>query len=145
MKDHAAEARKLFSEGFQCSQAVLAVFSEECGFDTGTALKMASPFGGGMGGFGKTCGALTGAMMVVGLKYGTSDLSDPEARQVVREKTRALIGYFEKIHGSSQCNDLIGFDRSNLSGAGLAAKIPHFHEICPCFLDTVVTWLEEEL
>ena len=86
VKDHVAEALELFKSGFHCSQAVLAVFAEENGLQTDAALKIACPFGGGMGGFGRTCGALTAAMVVVGLKYGNAKSTDREAAVLCREK-----------------------------------------------------------
>ena len=145
VKDHVTEALELFKSGFHCSQAVLAVFSEESGLPRETALKIACPFGGGIGGFGRTCGAITGALMVIGLKYGSAKATDPEARMLTRNKTRELIEKFERVHGKSTCNELVGFDRSNLSGAELKAKLPYFHNTCPKFLETVISFLEEEL
>lgn len=144
-KDHLAEALELFASGFHCSQSVFAVFSEDYGLEKETALKIACPFGGGMGGYGKTCGVLTGAMMVLGLRYGSSDPADLETKKISREKNRALIETFEKQHHSCNCNDLLGFDRSQLSGAELMAKMPVFHNTCAKFLETVVVYLEEEL
>jgi len=142
VKDHVAEAVELFRSGYSCSQAVLSVFAEEYGMDAETANKIASGFGGGIG---RTCGALTGAMMVAGLKYGNAKSTDREDAVRCREKTRELIEKFEKTHGSSMCNELVGFDRSNMKGAELMEKLPHFYTICPKFLETVITYLEEEL
>ncbi len=144
-KDHLAEALELFRSGFHCSQAILAAFSEEAGLPRETALKISCPFGGGIGGYGRTCGALTGALMVVGLKYGSTDSMDSVAKKLSKEKTRELIETFERIHGTSLCNELVGFDRSNMMGAELMARLPQFHNTCPKFLETVVTFLEEEL
>jgi C_GCAxxG_C_C family probable redox protein len=143
--DHLEEAVELFKSGFNCSQALLASFSEDFGLARETALKIACPFGGGLGGYGRTCGALTGAMIVVGLKYGTTNATDTEAKKLSRDKTRELIDAFERVHGTSICNDLVGFDRSNMSGGELMTKIQHFHNTCPKFLETVVSFLEEKL
>ena len=145
IKDHVKEALELFSSGFNCSQSVLAAFSDEFGLPKEIALKIACPFGGGIGGYGKTCGGLTGAILVIGLKYGADKTTDAEAKKISRDKTRELIEIFEKEHGSCNCNDLVGFDRSNLTGADLMEKIPYFHKTCPKFLETVVSYLEEEL
>ncbi len=145
IKDHVAEALELFESGYHCSQAVLATFSEDLGLPHETALKIACPFGGGLGGYGRTCGALTSGMMVIGLKYGTTKPTDLEAKKLSCDKTRELIETFERAYGTSSCNDLVGFDRSNLSGAELMIKLPHFHKTCPKFLETVVSFLEEEI
>jgi|WetSurMetagenome_2_1015567.scaffolds.fasta_scaffold214646_2 C_GCAxxG_C_C family probable redox protein len=145
IKDHYKEAVELFRSGHHCSQAIFAAFSEEYGISRDTALKIACPFGGGIGGFGRTCGALTGAIMVIGLRYGSSDPSDADAKTLSRMKTRKLIETFEKAHGSCNCNDLVGFDRSNMMGAELKARLPYFHSTCPKFLESVIVFLEEEL
>jgi C_GCAxxG_C_C family probable redox protein len=144
VKDHLTEALELFRSGFHCSQAVFAVFSDELGLPHDTALKIACPFGGGIGGYGKTCGALTGAIMVIGLKYGSSVATDIQAKNQSREKTRELMKAFETAHGSFNCNDLVGFDRSNFTGAELLVRLPYFHSTCPKFLETVISFLEEE-
>jgi C_GCAxxG_C_C family probable redox protein len=145
VKDHLEEANELFRSGFNCSQAVLAVFSEEYGITAATALRAASPFGRGMGGCGGTCGALTGAMMVIGLKYGTAGRAETENLKHVADKTRRLIEIFEEEHGTVSCNDLTGLDQRNLNGTDLMEKLPHFHSVCPKYLATVITFLEEEL
>lgn len=165
LKDHLAEANELFRSGFNCSQAIVAVFSEEYGFPAETAIKMACPFGRGMGGCGCTCGALTGAMMVIGMKYGaagqpemksgtagqigmkhgTAGQDETDNKKLAREKTRRLIEFFENEHGTTLCNDLTGLDQRKLNGPELMAMLPHLHSTCQKFLETVVTFLEEEL
>ena len=47
---HGEKAKQLFMEGYNCSQAVLGAFCEECGMDFETAMKISSSFGGGMEG-----------------------------------------------------------------------------------------------
>lgn len=155
LKDHLAEANELFRSGFNCSQAIVAVFSEEYGFPAETAIRMAYPFGRGMGGCGCTCGALTGAMMVIGMKYGVAGQpemkygaagqDETDNKKLAREKTRRLIEFFENEHGTTLCNDLTGLDQRKLNGPELMAMLPHFHSRCQKFLETVVTFLEEEL
>ena len=81
VKDHVSEALELFESGFSCSQAVLMPFSEELSLPRETAIKISCSFGGGLGGAGKTCGALTIAIIIVGLKYGTTDETVPEVKK----------------------------------------------------------------
>lgn len=144
INDPVSEALELFKSGFNCSQAVLAAFSEECGISKETTLKIACPFGGGIGGYGRTCGALTGGLMVIGLKYGATKATNLEAKKLTHEKSRELIEYFEEKYGTSLCRDLVGFDTSTLSNAEMIAKSPHFQKTCPKFLETVTIFLEEE-
>ena len=63
-------ARQAFKEGYNCSQAMVAAFSDLMGMDKKTALRLASSFGGGMGRMREVCGAVTGMFMVVGILYG---------------------------------------------------------------------------
>ena len=60
---------------FNCAQTVFSLFAPDLGIDEKTALKIASGFGGGMA-CAETCGAVTGAYMVIGLKHGHA-VSDP--------------------------------------------------------------------
>jgi C_GCAxxG_C_C family probable redox protein len=70
-----------FKKGFRCSQAILSTYGIEFGMDRKVALKLASPFGAGMGSLGNTCGAITGAFMVLGLKYGNSKTSEYKKKE----------------------------------------------------------------
>lgn len=67
---HADKARELFNDGYNCSQAVFGAFAEDAGLDMKTALRFASPFGGGMGRMREVCGGVSGMFMVLGLFYG---------------------------------------------------------------------------
>ncbi len=69
-----------FTCGFSCSQAVFSTFAEKIGLDKETALRISGPFGGGMARMGDTCGAVTGAFMAIGLKYGKAKADDYAAK-----------------------------------------------------------------
>jgi C_GCAxxG_C_C family probable redox protein len=69
-------AEKAFRSGCNCSQAVLYAYAEQYGLDKGMALKAATGFGAGMGNFEETCGMVSGAVMVLGLRYGSTILGD---------------------------------------------------------------------
>ena len=87
MSAKSEEAVERFKKGFNCSQAVFGTFSEQVGLDCETACKVATGFGGGMR-MGGTCGAVTGAFMALGLKYGNNGklyveaARNPEQRRV---------------------------------------------------------------
>ena len=76
MSAKSEQAVRKFGKGFNCSQAVLSVYAEEFGLCRETALKIACGFGGGMGRMALTCGVVTGAFMVIGLKYGNVDANE---------------------------------------------------------------------
>ena len=78
---HADKAVACFKEGFNCSQAVLSSFDDDFGLDKDMALKLAAGFGGGMGRMAQTCGAVTGAYMVIGLKHGAITGQDKAAKE----------------------------------------------------------------
>jgi C_GCAxxG_C_C family probable redox protein len=99
---------KSFGEGFNCAQSVLTAFSERYGVEPAAACRMAEGFGGGMAGLGKTCGAVTGAMLVIGLACGRTKADDAAAKMVASVKVRRLIAKFEALHGSVACRDLLG-------------------------------------
>ncbi len=75
------QTNECFIGGFNCSQAVFTSFCEEFGFDKNTALKISSSFGGGMGLLNETCGAVTGAFMTIGLKFGRIRADDTETKK----------------------------------------------------------------
>ena len=67
-------AARLHGNGYNCCQAVLLTFCDELGVDPVTAFKIGEGFGLGMGGMENTCGALSGAIMLAGLKNSDGDL-----------------------------------------------------------------------
>ena len=95
---------------FDCSQAMLAAWCEEYGLDTQTALKLSCGLAVGMARLGHTCGAVTGAYLVIGLIHGKYQPEDAEAK----EKTFALIQEFDRRfiekHGTTNCRELLGVD-----------------------------------
>ena len=109
----AKEAESQFEKGYSCAPAVFSAYSERFGLETELARKIACGFGGGIGHTGKTCGAVTGAVMVIGLKHGQADANDEESRQETHKLVKEFIDRFEALHGSVECRELIGYDLSN--------------------------------
>lgn len=102
------EALSLFNEAFSCSQAVFAAFAPEMGLDRETALKAAGAFGGGMGRMGDTCGAVTGAFMLIGLKYGQTKAGDGNAKDRTYQLVREFVERFKERNRSIVCRELLG-------------------------------------
>ena len=119
-----------FSEGFSCSQSVLAAFAPELGVDANAALRVSAAFGGGMGRLGHTCGAVTGALMALGLKYGAS-VADPEAKERAYALTREFIAKFEARQGATACADLLGVNIGTPEGLAAARETNLFKTVCP--------------
>ena len=83
-------AKNNFMQGYNCAQAVLLAFCDDLGFDEQTALMLASPFGGGIGRMREVCGAFTGAVMVLGLKFGNTIGNDRAAKGKDYERVQLL-------------------------------------------------------
>ena len=88
--DQITKAIELFGQGYMCSQAVFAAFSEQFGITEKQALKIGGCFGGGMN-KGEVCGACTGALMVLGMKYGQVDLNDQKSRAQEKNSKNARV------------------------------------------------------
>lgn len=112
--DKTTKAIDYFRNKFNCSQSVLATFGPEYGLSEDDCLKIATAFGGGMGRQQHICGALTGALMVLGLKYGKG-LNDPEEKKrYTYQLTNELFDEFKKVNGSENCLELLdGLDMNN--------------------------------
>lgn len=138
------EAVGLFEHKFSCAQAVLGGFCERFGVDRDDAIRLARGFGSGMG-LGRTCGAVTGAMMVLGLFGGAFVSAENEApmRQVAYDRIRAFVERFEAIHGSIRCQDLIGVDLSVAAGREEAKRRNLFTTICPAYVRDAARILED--
>ncbi len=108
--NHELGAVDLFEQGFNCAQSVFAAYSESFGMDRETALKLASSFGGGLGRLGMTCGAVSGAALLISLKYSMTSLED----KTFREKNYAMVQdfcqRFAERNQSLLCSDLMGVD-----------------------------------
>lgn len=126
-----------------CAQSVLLSFSDELQISRNTALRMALGFGGGMA-MGKTCGAVTGAYMVLGLK------ADYEGKtiQEVKAETKAAILRFNELfiakHGSLQCKKLLGVDISTPEGASEANQKNLYNTVCSELVESAAEILENE-
>ncbi len=105
------KAIEYFKSGYNCAQAVLTVFADEFGLDEATSLKIAGGYGAGMGRMQNTCGAVTGAFMVIGLKYGkTIGDEGNEKRDMCYAKVREFDSVFKEKFGATSCRDLIQCD-----------------------------------
>ena len=107
MKSKSEVAVEKFVSGFNCAQSILYAFGADLGLDGETALKVATGLGGGMGGRGETCGAVTGGILALGLKFGRGGQQDRSVGRAAYQKTQELMAAFERTHGSSICRTLL--------------------------------------
>jgi len=99
-----------FRMGFTCSSSVFAAFSEDLGLDQNTAKKVACGFGAGISKTGNICGAVSGAILVIGLKYGKMKQGDDTATEKTRALVRTFIAEFTTRNGSIHCTELLGYN-----------------------------------
>lgn len=133
-------ALEVFNNGYNCSQSVLAVFCEDYGFDKDLALKLSCGFGGGVRS-GEICGAVTGAVFVIGLKNGHCVLGDTKTKDNCYKKTTEFLEAFTSINKSTVCRELLGFDIRNNED-----KLKYNDRqktICPRMIESAIKILEE--
>ena len=133
--NYVVEAVQLFEDGYMCSQAVLAVFCEEFGLSREQAFKISISFGSGMR-KGEVCGACTGAIMALGLKYG-------ENKSKSDEMCVKFLDSFKKENGSYICRDLLDCDIRTEEGIKYAIDNNLFKEICPKMVESAAKIAQE--
>ncbi|MBQ7785439.1 MAG: C_GCAxxG_C_C family protein [Clostridia bacterium] len=139
---HVEKARDLFLSGCSCSQAVLGAFALELGIDHDTAMKLASSFGGGLGGSRELCGAVSGMLMVAGLKWGYCDIGDNALKTEHYARTRELLEAFKAAHGTTVCHELLS-ELGKLS-ENPSERTPEYYKTRPCarFVETAAAILD---
>ena len=139
---HADLALARFREGFSCSQSVLVAFAPDLGLDADVALRVAAAVGGGMGRTGATCGAVTGALMVLGLKYGAT-VPDKAAKELTYAQAREFLARFGARYGATACSALLGADISTAEGYIALQEAGRFKTVCPELVASAAAILEE--
>ncbi|MBE5767337.1 MAG: C_GCAxxG_C_C family protein [Clostridiales bacterium] len=110
-------AYDLFHQGYNCAQAVLLAFAEDCGISEKAAAKIASSFGGGVGRLREVCGAVSGMCMAAGLLKGYSDAGDVQGRSEHYARIQQMAGEFREKFGSIVCRDLLSGVNATTGGA----------------------------
>jgi C_GCAxxG_C_C family probable redox protein len=128
MKTPPEAAVERFTQDHNCAQSVLAAFAPSLGFPEEQALKLASLFGAGMARRGRTCGAVTGGLMALGLKFGNLD---PEGKDAAYAVAREFMSQFEQRHGTLTCRELVGCDISIPEEREKARQAGVFAQLCP--------------
>lgn len=109
MTDRIKKAVELRNDkGYNCAQAVLCAYADMFNLDERTAYKIAEGFGTGMGGMGDTCGAVTAAFMLIGLKNGSGLPDDKSTRAATYKQIREFADAFKAKAGSVICRELKG-------------------------------------
>jgi len=138
---HVEKAKQLYSVNFHCSQAVLAAFAQDFGLSEEHALRLGSCLGSGMR-KGEVCGACTGALMVLGLRFGQYIKGDTESRNASNRVTDEFLARFKSENGSYICRELLKCDISTEQGRKVAVDNCLFTEFCPKMVESAVRIIE---
>ena len=142
---HVEKAVSQFKQGHSCSQAVFSAYAPLLGVSENKALKIACSFGGGMARMGETCGAVTGAFMVLGLKHGRVDPLDEQTKEKTYELVEQFVSRFKSRNRFIACRDLLGCDIGDPEGHEMAEKNRLFDTLCPKLVQDAAEILEELL
>lgn len=102
------EAAARHEKGYNCAQAVACCYCEEMGINEQTVFELTEGFGLGMGGMEGTCGAVSGAVAVLGRMNSTGNLAKPDSKGSTYQLTRELIRRFRMKNQSTVCRELKG-------------------------------------
>lgn len=144
--DKQKQSVETFSNGYNCAQSVISVFSEELGMKRDQALKLASPFGAGIVYMQGTCGAVSGALMAIGLKYGKGENGTNEDKARAYEISKQFISEFKKIHQTVCCRELLdGLDMNTPEGMARINELDYFRTRCTTYVKDAVRIAERIL
>lgn len=125
------KAGSLFLQGYNCSQAVFGAFAEQLGLPQQVALKLAAPFGGGIGRLREVCGACSGMLMAFGLAKGYETPETGKLKAAHYETVRALCHEFELVNGSIICREML---QSAETGGTPEKRTPAYYQKRHCLL-----------
>jgi C_GCAxxG_C_C family probable redox protein len=134
---HTELALTRFREGYNCSQSALSAFAEELGLPLEAALRVAAPFGGGIGRAGEVCGAASGALMALGLRFAEAN-NDKVTKERAYDVAAEFVRRFEERAGALRCRDLIQSDLTTAEGLADARERKVFATECPRFVAMAV-------
>lgn len=129
---HEEKALSYFHNGYNCAQAVFAAFSPEMQMDEKAALRLASSFGGGMGRMREVCGAVSGALMVLGALRGYDSIEDRSKINAHYAAVQELAARFREQHGTIICRELLGLRQGEKTAPSPTVRTEAFYQQRPC-------------
>lgn len=139
------KVKALSEKGYNCCQSVLVAYSEDFGLEESLAIKLAKNFGSGCVYRGEICGAVSAALMIYGLKFGSDLPNDELSSEIVYNYSREHIRAFEKIHSSINCKDLLGLNVGFPEDLEKINEQKLFKWKCPTFIEDSVRILEKNI
>ena len=139
---HVEKAVEYFDNNFNCSQSVFTTFATEMGIDEKLALRLGTNFGGGER-KGEVCGAVAGALMVLGLRCGHCDSEDLEGKSRAYGIAEEFMNRFISKNGSVICRDLLGYDLTKAEDMKIIRDENLFRTVCPKMVRCATEILDE--
>jgi C_GCAxxG_C_C family probable redox protein len=142
--DRPDEAVETFLKGYNCAQAVLSTYSPADELPAKVALLISNGFGGGLGRQGEVCGAVTGAIMALGLLRGSSEV-DAESKVRLYAAVQRFSASFKTCHGSILCRELLNLDLNTEEGRSAAKERDVTRTVCQELVRDAAVILEQIL
>lgn len=120
-----------FKLGYNCAQSVFLAFAEDLGFDSDTALKLSSSFGGGMGRLREVCGTVSSMFAIAGLKEGYTSPNDDEKKALHYERIQNLANIFKEKYGTIICRELLELPEGSDSPVP-SKRTEEYYQTRPC-------------
>src|SRR5512135_3694906 len=139
------QAVAFYMQGYTCTQSILASFAQRYALQQNLAFRIGEPFGAGTSCTGGTCGSVIGAIMVLGLQYGSTLSDDDAARSTTYQRVHELIHRFTAIHGSIECPDLLGYNLADPQQLQTVWEKGLFNQLCPVLVRDAANILVEML
>ena len=127
--DRATKAAELFTQGYNCAQAVAVAYCDLTGLAPDFTAKMLSSFGGGMGRMREVCGAVSGMLLVAGILYGYDSNDDDDKKKAHYTLVQELAGQFRERNGSIICREILKNPPSNPAPTPRTAE---YYAMRPC-------------
>lgn len=132
-EDEAAKkVRTYFDMGYNCAESLLMILQEHMGLEI--APKVATGFGGGMARKRSVCGAVTGTIIAIGLKYGRK--SENDRREPSYERIQRFWAMMEERYGTVICGELTALPQNRTRGT----EVKGHHEICNRVVEDAVRY-----
>ena len=128
---HGEKAEQNFRRGYNCAQSVVLAFSDVTGLDDRTAAMLSSSFGGGMGRLREVCGAVSGALTVLGLVQGYADPDDPDEKKAHYHRVQEFAKRFREKNGSIICRELLSGVQT-VGGSDPEQRTESYYKKRPC-------------
>lgn len=125
------KAAGYMKNGYNCAQAVVKTYAADVGMNEEDGVKMASVLGGGVGRTGHICGAVSGAALIIGMKFGSTDNTNIHSKDKAYQKANELLEKFAAENKSILCKELLGYDISTNEGLKQARESGIFIQKCP--------------